>query len=745
MQPKSNLKLKDASVQTEKKDLQSEPLKQKMRILMQKLRRRDFKIQNLLDIIKRKCSNFDEVQTVLKNNFIDINKHINTDKSNKGIRYSAEMKQFALSLYYYSAKAYVFLRNHIALPHPATLRKMLATNECNVGFMSEALEFIKCAVENDDSLRNVALIFDAMAIRSQITYDKNSDKHWGYVDLGGIASADAEVLATEVLVFQIVSLSGRFKCPIGYFFINKISANVQAQLILTAVRLLSDINVIVRSLTCDGTATNVSTYECLNCNFKLPEMCTFFKHPSRDIKIYCLFDPPHMLKLSRNVFAETELTSDNGPIQFKYVKELHKIQEEEGLRLANKLCGAHVNFFNKKMSVKLAAQVLSSSVADAIDFMRQSGNSLFAGSEATVEYIRILDRIFDLMNCKDPFGKGFKSALRLENKDVWMNVLKETKAYLLTLKVNGKNILEHRRKTPVLGFIVNITSFENLAMDLLQSDEFKYFLTYKCSQDHLEMYFSCVRARGGANDNPSAMQFRYIVRKLLYKNSIKPSINANCTTDDYELTPVLEFRNKKRAILEECNKDQSTSIDDLLDLVDNACVSDFKLNVIYYIAGYIVNGMIDKISCSNCREVLLDHKTIDHNYCVDISQFSAFTAFIDRGKLKHVSRFVFEILKYTEKLFITLSNQLLKNVHKNKIIMYVVQEFYSKLHTLFDPPHPPQSIFEDSHDIQLVKSLANSYLNLRLTHNAKLESMKHIMNKLGLRQKLHKTVLFSNV
>lgn len=180
------------------------------------------------------------------------------------------------------------------------------------------------------------------------------------------------------------------------------------------------------------------------------------------------------------------------------------------------------------------------------------------------------------------------------------------------------------------------------------------------------------------------MQFRYILRKLLYKNSIKPSINANCTTDDYELTPVLEFRNKKRAIVEECNKDQSTSIDDLLDLVDKACVSDFKLNIIFYIAGYIVNGMMGKISCPYCRVVLLDHKTIDHNYCVDISQFSAFTAFIDRGKLgklKHVSRFVFEILKYTEKLFITLSNQSLKNVHKNKIIMYVVQEFYNKLHT----------------------------------------------------------------
>lgn len=59
-----------------------------------------------------------------------------------------------------------------------------------------------------------------------------------------------------------------------------------------------------------------------------------------------------MLKLSRNVFSETQLTSNNCAIQFKYVKELHKIQKEEVLRLANKLCGAHVIFLIKKMSVK---------------------------------------------------------------------------------------------------------------------------------------------------------------------------------------------------------------------------------------------------------------------------------------------------------------------------------------------------------------------------------------------------------
>lgn len=71
------------------------------------------------------------------------------------------------------------------------------------------------------------------------------------------------------------------------------------------------------------------------------------------------------------------------------------------------------------MNVRLAAQVLSSSVADAIDFLRNSGNAKFVGSEATIEFIRLIDRLFDTMNSKSPFGTYFKSPLTVHNKDVW--------------------------------------------------------------------------------------------------------------------------------------------------------------------------------------------------------------------------------------------------------------------------------------------------------------------------------------
>ena len=72
------------------------------------------------------------------------------------------------------------------------------------------------------------------------------------------------------------------------------------------------------------------------------------------------------------------------------------------------------------MKVNLAAQAFSSSVADAIEYcadvlkMKQ-----FQGSEATVEFIRLFDHLFDVLNSRNPFAKGYKSALRVSNKTVW--------------------------------------------------------------------------------------------------------------------------------------------------------------------------------------------------------------------------------------------------------------------------------------------------------------------------------------
>ena len=81
-----------------------------------------------------------------------------------------------------------------------------------------------------------------------------------------------------------------------------------------------------------------------------------------------------MLKLARNALADVgEFVDDNGKtIKWTHIKFLHEIQEDEGLKFGNKISKGHIEFQKQKMNVKVAAQTLSSSVADAIQYLKHA-------------------------------------------------------------------------------------------------------------------------------------------------------------------------------------------------------------------------------------------------------------------------------------------------------------------------------------------------------------------------------------
>lgn len=79
-----------------------------------------------------------------------------------------------------------------------------------------------------------------------------------------------------------------------------------------------------------------------------------FTHPcDSSIQIFVLMDPVHMMKLIRNQLESQEvLTSPTGlPIKWCHIKQLHKLQTENQLRLGNKITNSHIYFKNQKMKV----------------------------------------------------------------------------------------------------------------------------------------------------------------------------------------------------------------------------------------------------------------------------------------------------------------------------------------------------------------------------------------------------------
>ena len=369
-------------------------------------------------------------------------------------------------------------------------------------------------------LKECALVFDSMMIRKQLVWDDSKKVNRGYVDVAQIVSAEVDELAREALVFQIVSYRKRFKCPVAYFLVNKIPVDLLTTLIKTCIVKLYEVGVVVRTVTCDGAYANIQALRNLGCKLETESIISHFKHPSFDCNVHAILDPCHMMKLVRNTLADKKVISTvDGEVKWDYIVSLHSLQESEGLKFANSISKQHINFFNKKMNVSLAAQTLSSSVADTIEFLDFHNHPDFHGLAATVAFIRKIDKLFDILNSRNVFGKGFKQPLRLENMNFIQNYFAEMEAFLKSVSIDGVPILSHPRKTFVFGFLMCMKSIGLLVPEFLyrENDPFSYFLPYKVSQDHIELLFSCIRARGGWNNNPNCIQFQSALKSLLLK------------------------------------------------------------------------------------------------------------------------------------------------------------------------------------------------------------------------------------
>lgn len=68
------------------------------------------------------------------------------------------------------------------------------------------------------------------------------------------------------------------------------------------------------------------------------------------------------------------------------------------------------------------------------------------------QFIRIIDRIFDFLNSRNPFGKGFKKLLYRDNLEQVENMIIPLVDYLLNLTdITGIPIHLTPRKTFVIG------------------------------------------------------------------------------------------------------------------------------------------------------------------------------------------------------------------------------------------------------------------------------------------------------
>jgi len=244
-------------------------------------------------------------------------------------------------------------------------------------------------------------------------------------------------------------MNGDLKLPIAYFFNSSMDSYVRSNLIKHCLEWLYDTGAIVYTITFDGLKSNICTAENLGARLQ-PDSnwVPYFPHPVKPKPgetamppIYVMLDAAHMVKLWRNVFGSSAQLQDfrGRSISFEHVKKLHALQEKEDLRAENKLSSSHVNFSNNKEKNRFAAQFLSISVADAIDACREDWKlPEFRGSEATAEFIRIVDTIFDTLNSTNLRTRNpYKKALCNDNIAAVRQTFAEAREYIRGLKVKG--------------------------------------------------------------------------------------------------------------------------------------------------------------------------------------------------------------------------------------------------------------------------------------------------------------------
>ena len=258
---------------------------------------------------------------------------------------------------------------------------------------------------------------------------------------------------------------------------------------------------------------------------KVSHIKPWFPHPKLSAsKVYVIFDVCHMIKLIRNLLGDYRIIlneTEHGTerIEWKYIEQLNNVQEDIGFTFANRLKKKHIMWRKHKMNVSLAAQTLSSSVAHAIDFLRDDvALPSFADSKPTVDFIKKVDEVFDLLNSRNPHAKGNKAPVTLDNLTQFQERCQVLSEYLFDLKNEKGNLLRgSQRKTPIWGLTFSIQSITSIVTEMLTHSHrsYKYVKTYSFSQDHIELLFSKICRHCGWNNNPNVLQFKYALRRML--------------------------------------------------------------------------------------------------------------------------------------------------------------------------------------------------------------------------------------
>lgn len=297
------------------------------------------------------------------------------------------------------------------------------------------------------------------------------------------------------------------------------------------IRLLRNINYNVVATNFDQSAVNRKCYSLLGVNTETPYFLV------DDVKVWALFDVPHLIKSARTTFMDHSMESLDGKVSGEIIRKCYNKDKMTTTKTFPKLTDAHLYYDTfQKMRVNLAVQLLSESVASGLESMTSVGVLKQDDKvvKATIGFVRNFNVLFDLLNASsvdDPNpnkqGLSSKNIHRLEGLLIYVASLKK---------------LDSGTVYWIDGLIQTINGIIGIFHQINSNDKEFILFTRYFNQDPLENLFGLIRAHGGNNRNPYLIDFLRIISRIMTSKLLLNPQNTNCAIEDTSAITVLDLQ-----------------------------------------------------------------------------------------------------------------------------------------------------------------------------------------------------------
>ena len=509
-------------------------------------------------------------------------------KGPQGMRWHPLLIRWGISLFMKSPAVYrnINKSGFIKLPHGKTIQAYLKFTDSEPDLDPEVLSIIAKEFhinENHDSEEqdiSVAIVWDEMKIKGGLAVSQGTGKLVGFVQTDKFSSAwdelstigdtttHTEELASHIIVFMVRGLACKVNLPFLWFPCSGFDSTELYGAVWSATGALESIGLKVRAWICDGAAQNRKFFN-LHQDPKIMQLgplyytVNHFAHDNLERVIYFVCDVPHLVKTARNNLENSHgnLKSRNLMKNGKSISWSHIVStvEEDMARQLSKLPRLkheHIRLSPQlRMRVRLAAQVLSSSMSNAI---HMRGKPEMA---ETANFCKMMDRWFDCLN-----GRYLDHGIKQRKSDLlpyrsvndprfdwlegsfltWLAEWENEIASLSDMTTTEKKKMMLSVQTSD-GLKITTRSFIHLAKDLLSTGKVQFLFPEKLNQDRLEVLFSKLRRSLGDSDNPTVEEVRHrIIALLVSGRHIMAPQNANSVVSQEDDASFLPKRKKQK-------------------------------------------------------------------------------------------------------------------------------------------------------------------------------------------------------